>query len=298
YLQFDGLNPEIYEKTRGVNLLPIKQKVIQYAREAGLDSIVLVMTLVGKVNEGDLGNVIRYGAKNLDVVRCINVQPVSITGRIEKSERERMRITLSDFTKFCEEQTEGEIEKEDFFPVPTINILGKVLNYYLKNGQRYYPEFTAHPHCGLATFVFTKGERVIPITRYINIDRLYTDLEAAIEEIKKTKEIPKKRKLFYTFLKNTSIKFFTKIPKLYSLIKTGSYESSGKFMRSLMMIGGMHFMDPYNFDLERVQNCCIHYGVPDKREKARLIPFCTMNSIHRDYVEKEFSIPLEKYKSI
>lgn len=298
YLQFDGLKPEIYEKTRGLNLFPIKQKVIECARETGLDSVVLVMTLVGGVNDSELGNVIRYGVKNSDVVRCINVQPVSITGRIEKSERERMRITISDFTRLCEEQTNGQIKKEDFFPVPTINILGKVLNYYLKKGERYFPEFTAHPHCGLATFVFTKGEKIIPITHYIDVDRLYTDLEKDIEDIEKTKEIPKKRKLVYTFLKNTSIKFLTKLPKVYSLIKSGSYESSGKFMRSLLMIGGMHFMDPYNFDLERVQNCCIHYGVPDKKEKARLVPFCTMNSIHRDFVEKEFSTPLEKYKSI
>jgi len=298
YLQFDGLKPEIYEKTRGLNLLPVKQKVIESAREAGLDSIVLVMTLVGGVNDNQLGDVIRYGAKDSDVVRCINVQPVSITGRIEKSEREKMRITLSDFTRLCEEQTNGQILKEDFYPVPTINILSKVLNYYLKNGERYYPEFTAHPHCGLATFVFAKGEKVVPITRYINIDKLYDDLEEMIEEVSKTKEIPKKRKLVSTFLKNTSIKFLSKLPKVYSLLKSGSYESSGKFMRSLVMVGGMHFMDPYNFDLERVQNCCIHYGVPDKKEKARLIPFCTMNSIHREAIEKDFSVPIEKYKTI
>lgn len=209
-----------------------------------------------------------------------------------------MRITLSDFTRLCEEQTNGQILKEDFYPVPTINILSKVLNYYLKNGERYYPEFTTHPHCGLATFVFAKGEKVVPITRYINIDKLYDDLEEMIEEVSKTKEIPKKRKFVSTFLKNTSIKFLSKLPKVYSLLKSGSYESSGKFMRSLVMVGGMHFMDPYNFDLERVQNCCIHYGVPDKKEKARLIPFCTMNSIHREAIEKDFSVPIEKYKTI
>ncbi|MEM5793751.1 MAG: radical SAM protein [Candidatus Aenigmatarchaeota archaeon] len=298
YLQFDGLKPEIYEKTRGLNLLPIKQKVIESAREAGLDSVVLVMTLVGGVNEDQLGEIIRYGAKNSDVVRCINVQPVSITGRIEKNERERMRITLSDFTRLCEEQTYGQVKREDFYPVPTINILGKILNYYLKGGERYYPEFTAHPHCGLATFVFTKGEKVIPITHYIDIDKLYSELKENLEKIERTKEIPSKLKLFYTFLKNAKIKFFSKLPKLYPLLKSGSYEASGKFMRSLLMIGGMHFMDPYNFDLERVQSCCIHYGVPDKKEKARLVPFCTMNSIHREAIEKEFSIPLEKYKTI
>jgi uncharacterized radical SAM superfamily Fe-S cluster-containing enzyme len=40
-------------------------------------------------------------------------------------------------------------------------------------------------------------------------------------------------------------------------------------------------MDPYNFDLDRVQNCALHFGVIDNDSKPRLIPFCSMNSIHR-----------------
>jgi uncharacterized radical SAM superfamily Fe-S cluster-containing enzyme len=48
-----------------------------------------------------------------------------------------------------------------------------------------------------------------------------------------------------------------------------------------LTIGIMHFMDPYNFDLERVENCALHFGVIDKDSKPRLIPFCSMNSIHR-----------------
>jgi uncharacterized radical SAM superfamily Fe-S cluster-containing enzyme len=58
------------------------------------------------------------------------------------------------------------------------------------------------------------------------------------------------------------------------------------------MISSMHFMDPYNFDLERVQSCCIHYAVPD----GRIIPFCTMNSIHRPKIEECLGIPVEKWK--
>jgi len=60
----------------------------------------------------------------------------------------------------------------------------------------------------------------------------------------------------------------------------------------MLLVSSMHFMDPYNFDLERVQRCCIHYAVPD----GRIIPFCTMNSIHRPKVEKKMGIPLEAWK--
>jgi hypothetical protein len=37
---------------------------------------------------------------------------------------------------------------------------------------------------------------------------------------------------------------------------------------------GMHFMDAYNFDLDRVSRCGVHYSAPD----GRIYPFCTYNS--------------------
>jgi len=75
-------------------------------------------------------------------------------------------------------------------------------------------------------------------------------------------------------------------------VQAGSYEALGDLHRRMLMISSMHFMDPYNFDLERVQRCCIHYAVPD----GRIIPFCTMNSIHRPRVEKQLGIPLDEWK--
>ena len=54
----------------------------------------------------------------------------------------------------------------------------------------------------------------------------------------------------------------------------------------------MHFMDPYNFDEDRVQRCIIHYAVPD----GRIIPFCTMNSMYRQDVEQKFAKPLKQKK--
>ncbi|MEE8632409.1 MAG: hypothetical protein V3T10_03785, partial [Candidatus Bathyarchaeia archaeon] len=77
------------------------------------------------------------------------------------------------------------------------------------------------------------------------------------------------------------------------LLSSGSYEALGELQRKTVLLSSMHFMDPYNFDLERVQRCCIHYAVPD----GRIIPFCTMNSIHREAVEREMGIPLEEWEN-
>jgi uncharacterized radical SAM superfamily Fe-S cluster-containing enzyme len=69
------------------------------------------------------------------------------------------------------------------------------------------------------------------------------------------------------------------------VVRQGSYEALSTLMHHVIMIGAMHFMDPYNFDLERVERCGIHYAVPD----GRIIPFCTMNTLHREKIEKQFA---------
>jgi len=83
--------------------------------------------------------------------------------------------------------------------------------------------------------------------------------------------------------------------RLLPLLLTKNYKSGRHLVDDWMRgkwitIGIMQFMDPYNFDLDRVQGCCLHYGVPDKASKARLIPFCAMNNIHRRSIERQFSV--------
>jgi uncharacterized radical SAM superfamily Fe-S cluster-containing enzyme len=76
------------------------------------------------------------------------------------------------------------------------------------------------------------------------------------------------------------------------LLKEGTYNSLGNLMRSLMMIGMMHFQDSWNFDLERVERCPIQYAVPD----GRVIPFCTMNTIYRQEIEEKYGVPIKEWK--
>ncbi|UCE29279.1 MAG: radical SAM protein, partial [Candidatus Bathyarchaeota archaeon] len=145
YLQFDGLTSDVYEFTRGSNLLDKKMKAIENCRKAGIVSIVLVVTLVKGVNDHQLGDIIRFAAENFDIIRCVNVQPVSLCGRLPEKERAKMRITIPDFMKLVEEQTEGKIKASDFYPVPIVVPISKAIGA-LKDKR--YVEFTAHPHCG------------------------------------------------------------------------------------------------------------------------------------------------------
>ena len=286
YLQFDGVTPDVYKFTRGVDLIDVKKKAVENCRKAGMDSIVLVVTLVKGVNDKHLGDIIRFAIQNFDVVRCINVQPVSLCGRIPEGERERMRTTIPDFMRLVEEQTDGKITVSDFYPVPTVVPIARAVGA-LKN--KHYVEFTAHPHCGMATYVFIEDGEIVPITRYGNIDRFANAIERVYEEAEKGHDKRAKMRLLGS-LRHIKLRMLRKY--IWPLLRTGSYGALGDLHRNILMISAMHFMDPYNFDLERVQQCVIHYAVPD----GRIIPFCTMNSIHREDVEKKLGISVDEWR--
>ncbi|HML02565.1 MAG TPA: radical SAM protein, partial [Candidatus Bathyarchaeia archaeon] len=55
YLQFDGLTSDVYKFTRGRDLLDVKMRAIENCRQAGLDSLVLVVTLIKGVNDHQIG---------------------------------------------------------------------------------------------------------------------------------------------------------------------------------------------------------------------------------------------------
>jgi len=88
YLQFDGLTPDVQRALRGRDLVEEKRQAVVNCRRAGMRSVVLVVTLVKGVNDGRLGDIIRFAADNFDVVRCVNVQPVAFAGRVPAGDRE------------------------------------------------------------------------------------------------------------------------------------------------------------------------------------------------------------------
>jgi uncharacterized radical SAM superfamily Fe-S cluster-containing enzyme len=77
------------------------------------------------------------------------------------------------------------------------------------------------------------------------------------------------------------------------LVMAPNLKTAGDFLHQRnLMISSMHFQDSYNFDLNRVCSCLVHYGVidPDDPTKVREIPFCAMNTVHRPIVERQLAI--------
>jgi uncharacterized radical SAM superfamily Fe-S cluster-containing enzyme len=81
------------------------------------------------------------------------------------------------------------------------------------------------------------------------------------------------------------------------LVFNPSLETAGNFLHTKnLMIGAMHFQDAYNFDLNRVQHCLVHYGVIDPNDPERVleVPFCAMNTVHRENIERQLALQDEE----
>ncbi len=291
YLQFDGVTEEPYKKLRGIPALKTKLKAIESCRRGGIKSVVLVPTLMKGVNDDQMGDIVRFAADNLDVVKGVNAQPIAFEGRINESERKKGRITIPDFMKLLEEQTDGEIPKESFYPVPFVVPISYFVEAWKGVPQL---EFTVHPHCGAATYVFVEDGKFIPITEFMDVEGFMEFLGGAAGEMTRSK-VGKIRAIaglasaLRRFIdKDKGPKGFDSLTLLEGVLGIGNREALAKFHRKALFIGAMHFQDAYNFDLERVKRCGIHYATPDHR----IIPFCSYNAIHRPSVEKAFSVPL------
>jgi uncharacterized radical SAM superfamily Fe-S cluster-containing enzyme len=149
-----------------------------------------------------------------------------------------------------------------------------------KGGQN--QDFCVHPHCGLITIVDYQKGKLVPVPSYINNEKLYQKMRKGFER-KWSRPSMMWALLTSSILYISPKLWFKLMPKLLTTRSSKSITSmlTNWLPGTWLTIGIMHFMDPYNFDLDRVQNCALHFGVIDKDSKPRLIPFCSMNSIHR-----------------
>jgi len=297
YLQFDGVKERPYLIARGYNALPQKIRAVENCEKAHL-GVVLVPTLVKGVNDDQLGGMIDFALEHITVVRALNIQPESFCGRTNLQDLAKQRITIPEVLDRIEEQTGGRVTKEDFYPVPFVAPISEFVSAW---SQRHQVEFTCHPACGAATYVFFSHGEAIPVTRFIDVEGFFNYLLDLSDKLKKNPgRLTRSRVLlgiarsFNKFVDEKKKPPELKIRSLMlSILGTGTYSALGAFHSKTVMIGLMHFMDGYNFDLERVSKCAIHYAIPD----GRIIPFCSYNTIHRANVEKDLGIPLDVWKA-
>ncbi|HUI39420.1 MAG TPA: radical SAM protein [Methanothrix sp.] len=290
YLQFDGVTREPYLANRGRDLMPVKLRALDNFRRVKLESTVLVPTLARGVNDHQVGEIVRFAARNMDVVRGVNFQPVSFVGRIDAEERAKRRITIPDLFSLLEEQMDNEITRDDFYPVPFVVPISQLIAAQTEFAQ---PVFTVHPCCGAATYVYKSDHHLIPITRFIDVEGLLETIRREVENydgsgLGKLRMSGVILKDLHRFVDETRMPRDLNVARLLiGFLRSGTHESLADFHAKTIFLGAMHFQDPYNIDLDRLQRCGIHYATPD----GRIIPFCSYNTLHRQAVEEKFSVP-------
>jgi uncharacterized radical SAM superfamily Fe-S cluster-containing enzyme len=282
-------------------LLDVKIRAIENVRklQESRPSVVLVPTLVKGFNDDQVGDIIRFAIKNRDVVRGINFQPVAFTGRIDQKEREEGRYTIPDLVRDVEMQT-GFATDKDWYPVPVVVPISTYASALLGEQK---VTFTPHPHCGMATYWFVNDDQtVVPLTKFVNVEGLFNDLYKLSEKTQDSAfpklSLIKARKILNDNLDESKMpeglttKDFLNI--LTNVFNNKTKEGLAKFSWGMLLISAMHFQDDYNYDIERVKRCVIHYIVPD----GRIIPFCAYNGgpTYRTEVEKKFSVPLAEWR--
>ena len=304
YLSFEGVTPEPYIENKGRDLLPDKLKAIENCRKAGL-GIVLVPTLVKGVNDNQVGQIIKFAFDNNDIIYGVNFQPVSFSGRTPSEHVEEQRITIPDFVDIIEKETDGQVPTSAFYPPSFVEPIAEFISL-LDGEESAKVTLNCHEHCGTATYVFrqkTEGDgkdKLIPITDFIDVEDLTDKLKEYNEKLKEGKFGSRKRVLAGLTKNLTKMIHTSRTPEdldikriLLNVFAKGDYDALGAFSKDSMLISCMHFMDPFNFDEDRVKKCVIHYATPD----GRIIPFCTFNSMYRPDVEKEFSEPYGQNKN-
>ncbi|MBN1166990.1 MAG: radical SAM protein [Methanospirillaceae archaeon] len=271
YLHFDGTTKETNFK------LVHDLKAIEHCRNAGL-GIVLVPTIIGTKNDHILGDIVRFAADNVDIIRGINFQPVSFTGACSPEALERERITIPDLIDGISRQTDNIIKKEDFYPVPCVIPISDFVEKYTGASQ---VRFTAHQHCGAATYVFVTDDGLVPVTHLIDVDSFFETIHQMAHKIENKGNIRKKLIIVRTLremkrsMKGSGIETNTRFWKILGkTLISHNFKALSAFHWNAIFVGMMHFMDSYNYDVNRVKRCCIHYATPE----GTLIPFCTYNS--------------------
>lgn len=313
YLQFDGVTDDVQFKTRAEKIMDTKRKVVENARKVGL-RVVLVPVLVKGVNDHQVGDIIRFAVQNVDVIVGISFQPVCFTGRINERNRMEKRYTMTHLAMDVEKQTGLVPAKGGWLPLGCTSPFSKLSEAL--SGEPAMT-ITCHPDCGNGAYLFVEPnekKEVRSLTEFFDLRGALVDIQNLAKEVReknaknggaigsnlfsKAKVLGVVRKHFNSSKAPKGLSF-TRLLGILDGYKSKEVahhpDHHTKNAYPTLFVAGMHFQDPYNYDIERVKRCIIHYSARD----GRIYPFCTYNSgpYYRERVEESISTSLGMYKS-
>jgi uncharacterized radical SAM superfamily Fe-S cluster-containing enzyme len=308
YLQFDGLSDDVYQKTRGRPLLDIKLAAIENLYAVGIRTI-LVPTVAKGINDDQLGRILRFAIEHNREIGGISWQPIAFTGRLDYEQRLSMRFTIADLARGIEQQS-GLIHKyRDWYPFGFVDPFGRLIEVLDRHPT---VGLSCNPICGACTYLIvdSKTNEAAPLPAFVDVEPMMETVRVAAERLKRggmfnklsvTRQLRKLRRFYHEDAAPPDWSFDGFVDFLTDFVdfrqRYGNNEARLRGNESMrhrpMLMACMHFQDAYNYQLDRVQRCLVHYAAPD----GRIYPFCSYNSgpCHRKQVEARFAVPLEQY---
>ncbi|WDP91723.1 MAG: radical SAM protein [Desulfobacter sp.] len=247
FLQFDGVEDQVYEALRGRPLLEDKARAAAACMENGI-GVILVPTLVPGINIDQIGPILKFGLDRAPGIRGVHFQPVSYFGRHHTAPGQHPgddnRITIPEVLREIESQTRGQFKAGEFRPSSCEHALCSF------NGK----------------FIIRDDGRPSALTAF------HTDCCTPVQAEQGSKQA------------RDSVAEHWKAPAGIGTEPAPPVKEDGldKFIRQaktrMFSVSGMAFQDAWNLDLERLKGCCIHSVAPD----GRLIPFCAYNLTRAD----------------
>jgi len=244
YLQFDGLRRETYLAIRGQDMTEIRQRSIEAARQAGL-CVTLAVAVARGVNDGELGDVVRFAIDNIDTVRAVNFQSATrFRGRFELAAA-GAGYALPEILQLIEAQA----------GVPA---------------DTFRSEHMGHPLCNAMSFVFAVDGRIEPLFKYISRDDLLTFLGDDRRDT--VLGLFAGKKAFFTrhLCQPGAWKLIAKAAPIFG------YNPLNVLRTPHLLLFAKSFMEYDGLDAERVRRCC--YGIAGA---DGVYSFCAFNNLYR-----------------
>jgi uncharacterized radical SAM superfamily Fe-S cluster-containing enzyme len=251
FLQFDGVEDDVYCALRGRPLLHQKQTTIANCARAGL-GVVLVPTLVPGVNTGQIGRIIDYALQWLPHVRGVHFQPISYFGRYPQAPLDEHRYTLPELMRDIEAQTNGRILADSF-----------------------YPSGCGHSLCSFSgDYVLMPGGAIHALTDP-GKQRSCCGHKDSLDAAQRQRSFIARRWAPSTDSTEASTEHSTECCRTPQ--DHGPATSLDQFLDRVrnrgFTITAMAFQDVWTLDLERLRNCHLHVVAPG----GRIVPFCAHN---------------------
>jgi 7,8-dihydro-6-hydroxymethylpterin dimethyltransferase len=225
YLQFDGINNDIYRVIRGQSLFDLKTRAIANCSLINI-GVVLVPTIVPGINDHQIGDIIRFAKEWMPIVKGVHFQPVSYIGRFPHVPRDEDRFTIPDIVRALETQTCGEIKISDITP-----------------------RQVEESHCGFSgVFILSEEGKLKALSSY---QRGEADTQKSAGEI--PEEATRKFMAQHWQIDDCCCQTSDRNDLIEQLLHYN------------LTISGMPFQDVWTLDLERLRSCCIQVVTQDRK---------------------------------